>query len=169
MTSEARRSTLKLKEVTDMKRQKHIVIATDGSGGGRAAVDEGLALAQSMKACVTFVSVRPVPSPVLGHPYYERALAKELERSRAALAAGVGLADERGIPCAAETLEGDPAETIAALASERNADLIVVGSRGLGPFKSALLGSVSTEVVRRAGRPVFVVRDRAAGSARNAA
>ena len=156
-------------EVTDMKCDKHIVIATDGSTGSLAVVDEGLALAESMEADVTFVSVRPAPSPVLGNPYYQRALARELERSRAALAAAVELADERGVACDAESLEGDPAEVITTLARDRDADLIVVGSRGLGPFKGALVGSVSTEVVRCAGRPVFVVRNRATVPAASAA
>jgi len=152
-----------------MKREKHIVIATDGSAGGGAAIDEGLALAESMEADVTFVSVRPAPSPVLGDPYYQRALARELERSRAALAAAVGLAEERGVECEAESLEGDPAEEIARFARDRRADLVVVGSRGLGPFRGAVMGSVSSGVVRRAGRPVFVVRNRAAVPARSTA
>jgi nucleotide-binding universal stress UspA family protein len=156
-------------EVTDMKREKRIVIATDGSAGSRAAIDEGLALAESMEADVTFVSVRPSPSPVLGDPYYQRALARELERSRTALADAVALAEEHGIECDAETLEGDPAEEIARLARERRADLVVVGSRGLGPFRGAIVGSVSSGVVRRAGRPVFVVRHRARVPSRTAA
>jgi nucleotide-binding universal stress UspA family protein len=152
-----------------MKRDKHIVIATDGSAGGRAAIDEGLALAESMQADVTFVSVRPAPSPVLGNPYYQRALVRELERSRAALAAAVELAEEQGIACDAESLEGDPAEEIARFARDRQADLVVVGSRGLGHFKGAVMGSVSSGVVRCAGRPVFVVRHRTGVPARSAA
>jgi nucleotide-binding universal stress UspA family protein len=156
-------------EVTQMKDDKRIVIATDGSPGSRAAVDEGLSLAESMDADVTFVSVRPSPSPVLGDPYYQRALARELDRSRAALASAVEFAEKRGVDCEAESLEGDPAEQIARLARDREADLVVVGSRGLGPFKGALLGSVSSGVVRRAGRPVFVVRRRAGVPARTAA
>src|SRR4051812_46870152 len=53
-------------------------------------------------------------------------------------------------------LEGSAAERLAALAREREADEIVVGSRGLGRF-SAALGSVSHALLQQADRPVVVV------------
>jgi nucleotide-binding universal stress UspA family protein len=59
-----------------------------------------------------------------------------------------------------ELLEGDPATRILELARERDVDLIVVGSRGLGTIASTLLGSVSSRVVHRADRPVLVAARR---------
>jgi nucleotide-binding universal stress UspA family protein len=157
-------------EVINMKPQaKNIVIAIDGSAGSRAAIDEGLSLAGSLGAEVTFLTVRSAPLPVLGDPYYQRALTKELGRAREALAEAVALADEQGIRCAAEDLEGNPAERIVERARELGSDVIVVGTRGLGPFKSALMGSVSTAVVHHADRPVLVARDDAEAHARSAA
>jgi nucleotide-binding universal stress UspA family protein len=47
---------------------------------------------------------------------------------------------------------------IVALAEELRADLIVMGSRGLGGLRRALMGSVSDSVVRHAHCPVLVVR-----------
>ena len=47
---------------------------------------------------------------------------------------------------------------IVALAEELQADLIVIGSRGLGGVRRALMGSVSDSVVRHAHCPVLVVR-----------
>jgi len=44
------------------------------------------------------------------------------------------------------TLEGDPAEQIVAAARQQNANLIVLGSRGLSAFKRLLMGSVSQKV-----------------------
>ena len=44
------------------------------------------------------------------------------------------------------------------LSEEVGADLIVMGSRGLGGVRRALMGSVSDSVVRHAHCPVFVVR-----------
>ncbi|HEX5468008.1 MAG TPA: universal stress protein [Gaiellaceae bacterium] len=54
-------------------------------------------------------------------------------------------------------LLGFAAERLADLADEEDAELIVVGSRGRGAVKSALLGSVSTSLVGVARRPVLVV------------
>ena len=53
---------------------------------------------------------------------------------------------------------GDPAEEIMNVASKRNADLIVMGAKGLGKIDRILLGSVSTRVVQYATCPVLVVR-----------
>lgn len=52
---------------------------------------------------------------------------------------------------------GFPAARLADLADEERAELIVVGSRGRGAFKAALLGSVSTDLIGVARRPVLVV------------
>ena len=50
-------------------------------------------------------------------------------------------------------------EAAARLAEEIGAGLVIVGSRGLGPLRRALMGSVSTSVVRHAHCSVLVVRD----------
>jgi len=152
-----------------MKSDKRIVIATDGSPGSSVAIEEGLELAASLGAVVTFVSVRPSPSPVLGDPYYQRALTKELARARKALAEAVARAEDHDISCEAIALTGNAADEIDRLARERDADLIVVGTRGLGPFKAVLLGSVSTAIAHRADRPVLVARDGAEALRRRAA
>ncbi|HSK84466.1 MAG TPA: universal stress protein, partial [Rubrobacter sp.] len=53
---------------------------------------------------------------------------------------------------------GFPDAEIVGLAGKLGAGLIVLGSRGLGPLKRALMGSVSDSVVRHAHCPVLVVR-----------
>jgi nucleotide-binding universal stress UspA family protein len=55
------------------------------------------------------------------------------------------------------TVVGLPAEKLADVADEEDAELIVVGSRGRGAFKSAFLGSVSNSLVGVARCPVLVV------------
>jgi nucleotide-binding universal stress UspA family protein len=53
---------------------------------------------------------------------------------------------------------GFPDAQIVGLAGKLGAGLIVMGSRGLGPLKRALMGSVSDSVVRHASCPILVVR-----------
>ena len=55
-------------------------------------------------------------------------------------------------------LDGRPASAIVDHATESRAELVVIGSRGLGPIRSMVLGSVSAEVVDHAPCPVLVVR-----------
>jgi nucleotide-binding universal stress UspA family protein len=59
---------------------------------------------------------------------------------------------------------GFPAERLAEIADEEDAELIVVGSRGRGAFKAAFLGSVSNSLVGIARCPVMIVPPGAAGS-----
>jgi len=54
---------------------------------------------------------------------------------------------------------GRPDAEIVGLADELDAGLIVLGSRGLGPLRRALMGSVSDSVVRHAHCPVLIVRE----------
>lgn len=145
-----------------------ILIAIDGSRGARAAVAEGLELAHRICADVTFVAVRPAPPPGLGDPYYQRRVSDELAELRPAVIAAVAEADAHGILAEYEILEGNPAEQIVRLARLRDAELIVVGSRGRGAVASAVLGNVSQRVVHEADRPVLVVNERVAARVRAA-
>lgn len=137
---------------------REVVIAVDGSDGGRVALDVGIGLAQAFGAQVTAVYVRHPQPSFIGSPYAQRALSGELEKAKAALAGAEAAAAEAGVPLETEEVEGDPAERIIELAQFRKADLIVVGSRGLGAIAGTLLGSVSSKVVHHADRPVLVAR-----------
>jgi nucleotide-binding universal stress UspA family protein len=135
-----------------------IVIATDGSAGASLAVDEGVWLAKMLGSSIVFVAVARTPQAFLGDPYYERALSADLQRARDAVAAAALAANERHVPYEVEVVEGSPADKVLEIAGSRDADLIVVGSRGRGGIAGAVLGSVSTEIVHRADRPVLVAR-----------
>jgi nucleotide-binding universal stress UspA family protein len=135
-----------------------IVIATDGSEGACAAVHEGIELAYEVGAEVTFVTVRH-GVPLLGSPHYQEHLTRQLAQARAALDHAEEEADRRGVLHESEILEGDPASLIADLAGSRNADLLVVGSRGHGGLTSALIGSISRALLTRSPVPVMVVRE----------
>ena len=68
------------------------------------------------------------------------------------------LAKGKGITFESKIVDGDPAKTVVELAREKNADLIVVGSRGLGRVKGLLLGSVSQKIVQAASCACLVVK-----------
>lgn len=58
----------------------------------------------------------------------------------------------------AEVLDGDASHQIAAAAKRCGADLIVLGSRGLGPLKRVLVGSVSRNVTQEAGCACLIIK-----------
>jgi nucleotide-binding universal stress UspA family protein len=135
-----------------------ILIATDGSEGAWAAVEEGVELAEEVGAEVTFVIVRR-DIPLLGEPFYQERLTKQLDHARTALDRAEAEAQRLGVPCDSEILEGDPATRIAEAAKIRNADLLVVGSRGHEVLTSALIGSVSRALLTQSPVPVMIVRE----------
>lgn len=62
-------------------------------------------------------------------------------------------------PLHVDVMFGDPADEIIAAAARMDADMIVMGSRGMGRLGSAILGSVASAVLRSAPCPVLVVRE----------
>jgi nucleotide-binding universal stress UspA family protein len=135
----------------------NILVATDGSRSGTAAVEEGLKLAARLCVGVTFVSVHRAPSRFLGDPFYERSISQGLHDAHAVVQDAFARAEAIGAPAETEVLEGDAADEIVALADNRDSPMIVIGSRGHGALVGALLGSVSAEVVQQARRPVVIV------------
>lgn len=66
-----------------------------------------------------------------------------------------------GIPgkCTTQIVHGNPADMILEMAEIKEPDLLIMGSRGLGGFKRAMLGSVSTKVLHHATCDVMIVRE----------
>ena len=137
---------------------KSIVIATDGSKPSEAAVHAGFELAGETGAKITVVTVRHAISGAVGAPFSEEELTKQLAHARDALAAAESVGQANGAEADYEILEGDTVERILEIAGSRDADLIVVGSRGRAAITGTLFGSVSRELVTRADRPVLVVK-----------
>lgn len=75
-----------------------------------------------------------------------------------ALADAEGLLRQAGIPFESEVAQGDPAHTLVDIVERFGCDLVVMGARGRGPVRSALLGSVSHELLHAAGVPVMIVK-----------
>jgi nucleotide-binding universal stress UspA family protein len=137
---------------------KRIVVGVDGSAGADEAVESALELAQAVGAAVTFVCARVVPGALLGKPYYQRELDAETAHARKVVGEALDQAAAAGIEADSEILDSAPAEALIAVAETHDADLIVVGSRGLGAGQTAIFGSVSKALVARSRRPVLVVK-----------
>ena len=137
-----------------------ILIAVDGSEGAHAAVEEGLELAREVEANVIFLTVRPPLPHVLGAPFYAYVFTDDVRDADESLRGAMEAADDYGVDAVSEILEGDAADEIVGFADNRGIDLIVIGSRGLGAFAGALLGSVSRAVVQHAHTPVLVAKTR---------
>jgi nucleotide-binding universal stress UspA family protein len=146
-----------------------MLLATDGSEEATLAAQTAIDLANKTGSELHVVYADMLPySPALYEGYEEGVdvgayLQDESEELRRR---GQGLLDEQvrkikaagGSVAQAHLRVGRPDGEITALADEIGADLIVMGSRGLGGMRRALLGSVSDSVVRHAHCPVLVVR-----------
>lgn len=80
------------------------------------------------------------------------------EEGEKVLAPAQALLDGEGISYKSHITVGPAGESIAGFARKLGCDTIVMGTRGLGGLKGALLGSVSTEVIRHAEVPVTLVK-----------
>jgi nucleotide-binding universal stress UspA family protein len=140
-----------------------ILLATDGSEQAELAVLRAVELADATDSELHVVHVGVVPMFLKSYPGtlgYERTLYEQIEEmSRERLRKQTWRVKVAGGTVAGAHLRmGQVDLEILALAEELQADLIVMGCRGLGGVRRALMGSVSDSVVRHAHCPVLVVR-----------
>jgi nucleotide-binding universal stress UspA family protein len=131
-----------------------VVVGYDGSPPARAALAYAARRAAGAGRVVAVHAFQPVPD-WLGDPYYQRALDAYQTHGRELLRSLEEQGD-LGVELATSLLEGPPARAIVAAADARDADEIVVGSRGFGRLRG-VLGSVSHAVLHEADRPVVVI------------
>lgn len=138
-----------------------ILVATDGSEGGREAVHQAVDLARELDAELVVVAVEHLASATYALPPYSVADTSSHEIAEAAVREAVEAARDARVPARGQVLPvGEIAGQIVDAARDVDAGLIVVGSRGHGAVLGTLLGSVSRGVVRRADRPVLVAKAR---------
>jgi nucleotide-binding universal stress UspA family protein len=152
----------------DISRERHmfksIVVGTDGSDTANQAVRQAVDLARSVGAKLELVSAyEPVPAQRLAS---ERRDAPEdlqwainpredVDTTREAAAE---TAREAGVPVDVYPRQGDPADAILDVAEEQEADLIIVGNKGMTGAKRFLLGSVPNKVSHHAPCSVLIIR-----------
>lgn len=137
---------------------KNILIATDGSEPANQALEVAIELAKETGAALHVLSVRP--PRIAGRAGAGPAIleVEELHGPEHIADAAAEVARSAGVEATPHTAHGDVVDSIAATATTLGADLLVVGSRGMGPLSGAVLGSVAHALIRRSPVPVTIVR-----------
>ena len=122
---------------------KKILVPVDGSVQGCKATDEAIFLAEKSGAKLDFVYVaseinKDIPSHLIFDRIWEK-LPKNIDASK-------------------HVETGAIHKAILKVAEAEGSDMIIMGSRGLGLFKGAILGSVSQKVVEESKIPVMVIK-----------
>lgn len=142
-----------------------VVIAVDRSDEAKEAARRGLEIADVLGAAVDVVHVVEQKALRLTETADERDRLRE--QGRSVLSDVEQQASDLGQTVRTELLEGKPAAEISTVASERDADLVVVGRQGVTGLRKRLIGGVTEQLLHRSDVPVFVVprRSETSGSA----
>ena len=148
-----------------MKAYKNIIVPTDGSVNSNRELAHAIVLASSLGASLSLVYVANIVSVISNFDqipnasgYVTEQVALDMEEE------GKGVLDDfakevpEGIDVKTVFEVGSPGPAVLSVAKKYKADLIVMGSRGLGPLKGLFMGSVSSYVVTHSGCPVLIVK-----------
>lgn len=136
-----------------------ILLATDGSENARRAADEVAGLAKELSSNVILVYIINTPpsqSRMAKANFDVHSLLEE--DARTDIKDTIRIFEKGDIPYTLKVAIGDPAAEIIEIAGKEMAELIVIGSRGLGTIKGVFLGSVSQKVTYHAPCPVMIVK-----------
>jgi len=138
-----------------------ILLPFDGSASAVAAVQATIGLIdEGLEASVVLANVQEPAS------LYELMMAHDpqlIEQASAAAGAHLlqvaqALLEDAGVDYESEVVNGDPANTLLELLENHGCGLVVMGASGTSALRSALLGSVSNEMLHAAGVPVMIVK-----------
>ncbi|MEK6229347.1 MAG: universal stress protein [Actinomycetota bacterium] len=141
-----------------------IVVGTDGSDTAQEAVKQATELASTVGAKVFLVSAyEPVPEGRLRDERQEvpedlQWMVNPREDVESTLKEGADRVESSGVEAETFAREGEPADAILDVAEEKDADLIVVGNKGMTGTKRFLLGSVPNKVSHHAPCSVMIIR-----------
>ncbi|MEJ7843117.1 MAG: universal stress protein [Rubrobacter sp.] len=148
----------------DENRLGPVVLAVDGSEESKLAIRAATEISASTGFPVHVIYVIPTEAQLYGRHFYSEDVKKSfVEEAKAGARrfleeqAG-GVRSAGGAVAQTYLATGRPDEEVVELAEEIDAGMVVLGSRGLGGVRRALVGSVSESVFRHAHCPVLVVR-----------
>jgi nucleotide-binding universal stress UspA family protein len=128
-----------------------IAVGVDGSSNSTRALQWAIDLAAKVGADLVLVNA------VGFDPEVPTAVPDRLEASTTVLEDAAALVRASGVEVEVVSVPGDARLVVEEVATERNADLIVVGTRGLGKLGQLLLGSVAGYLAQHVTRPVVVI------------
>lgn len=137
---------------------KKIVVAYDGSTGSQKALEWAIMLAGKHNSDIVLVAVVKPPEFSPSIDEIDEFFADGERHIRPLLDKAVEQGEQQGVSIRAEILRGHPAESIVRYSYDRRADLIIMGTRGIGGFKNLIIGSVAQKVVSYSKVPVLVVK-----------
>lgn len=139
---------------------KRIIVPLDGSALAEHALAHATAQAQRFEAEMVLLKVlEPLPEATLSSPAsVRRAEQLSAQLARDYLESVADRIRKQGVPVKVALLEGRPYLEIVRFASEPDADMIVISTRGHSGWSRWLLGSVADRVVRGATVPVLLVQ-----------
>ncbi|MGD6842445.1 universal stress protein [Bacillus infantis] len=136
---------------------KRILLAIDGSEHSERATDQAARLAELSGASIEIVYVADYSKAMTDVLHTQSKEGLDLARREKLLPFEEKL-ESLGISFSVKILHGEPGPAIVEYANSSDADLVVIGSRGLNGLQEMVLGSVSHKVVKRAECPVLIVK-----------
>jgi len=140
-----------------MGRYKKILVTTDGSESSKHVLRESFKLASDDKRWVTVVSVVPHYDGDLGATWLSNVHDEVRKPCMVALSEAEDMAKKEGISVKPVCEEGEIYERIVDLADAENADVIIMGRKGMAGLERALVGSTTARVIGHSQRDVLVV------------
>jgi nucleotide-binding universal stress UspA family protein len=141
-----------------------IVVGTDGSDTATEAVKTAIELARLSKAKLEIVSAyEPIPQDRLkqeveGIPGDIAQVVNPREDVQLVLDRAAAEAKKAKVDVVTHPREGDPADAILDVAEENNADLVLVGNKGMTGARRFLLGSVPNKISHHSPCDVWIVK-----------
>ena len=144
-----------------------ILLAIDGSDYSDAAIDEVIERPWPPQSEVKVITAAEMPvmvgiEPLAASPVYFEVVEKAVRETAQGVInralSKLKAVKDKTLKISAEIIEGTARQIIVEEADKWNADLIIMGSRGLGAWNRLLLGSVSNAVVHHAKCSVEIVR-----------
>lgn len=135
-----------------------IIVALDGSAHSLKALDYAREIAEKHASKLILLHAYRATSDLRETEDYNQLVAKRKQAGEAIIEDACRRLGQVSFELEKDLLEGPAANAIVSAVAARGADLVVMGTRGMGTFKGLLFGTVSTKVTHHAPCPVLVVR-----------